>query len=99
MKAIPFGEIEKDRLDLSVEYNLLEKVNGFWRLTAKCKNAYDSTSYVYYLQGKVEKPSRIDKQEVKPVVKQIAKQTVKLTPQQEVKSPEYQKLLDDIFNL
>ena len=99
MNVIPFGEVAQDRYEISKRYGLIEKVGGIWRLTAKCKNAYDSTSYVYYLQGKVEKPSRVSKQEVKPVVKQIAKQTVKLTPQQEVKSPEYQKLLDDIFNL
>jgi len=95
MNLIPFGEVEKERYSISKRYGLIEKVGGIWRLTAKCKNAYDSTSYVYYLQGKVEKPSRVSKQEVKPVVKQIAK----LTPQQEVKSPEYQKLLDDIFSL
>ena len=95
MNIIPFGEVAQDRYEISKRYGLIEKVGGVWRLTAKCKNAYDSTSYVYYLQGKVEKPSRISKQEVKQEVKQVAKPT----PQQEVKSPEYQKLLDDIFNL
>jgi hypothetical protein len=95
MNLIPFGEVEKERYSISKRYGLIEKVGGIWRLTAKCKNAYDSTSYVYYLQGKVEKPSRIDKQEVK----QITKKTVKQIPQQEMRSNEFQSLIDDILKL
>ena len=96
MILIPFGEVAQDRYAISKRYGLIEKVGGIWRLTTKCKNAYDSTSYVYYLQGKVEKPSRKLPEKIsepKPAPKP------KLTPQQELKSPEYQKALDDIFNL
>jgi hypothetical protein len=93
MNIIPFGEVAQDRYEISKRYGLIEKIGGIWRLTIKCKNAYDSTSYVYYLQGKVEKPSRIDKQEVKQILKK------KLTPQQEMRSTEYQSLIDDILKL
>ena len=61
MNLIPFGECLEDRVKISKDYKLIEKTGGIWRLTAKCKNAYDPTSYVYYLQGKVEKPKRIYK--------------------------------------
>jgi len=100
MELIPFGEVARDRYDISKKYNLIEQIGGIWRLTDKCKKAYDSSSYVYYLQGKVEKPKRLDLKQ-KPVKPASVKptQVKKMTVQEELKSPEYQKLLDEIFNL
>jgi len=83
MNLIPFGECLEDRVKISKDYKLIEKTGGIWRLTAKCKNAYDPTSYVYYLQGKVEKPNRMPK----------------LTPQQEIKTTECQKIIEEILTL
>ena len=66
---------------------------------SKCKNAYEPTSYVYYLQGKVEKPRRITDIKPKPVPKTEARPEPKLTPQQEMRSKEYQDALDELFKL
>ena len=63
-KITPFGEIEKDRLDLSKKYKLMEMTAGFWRLTKKCKDNYTSESYIHYLQGKLKQPIKIIKQEI-----------------------------------
>lgn len=62
MKIIPFGEIEKDRFELSKRYKLIECVNGIWRLTKKCKDHYDFESYYKYLRGSVVVPRRIDRE-------------------------------------
>lgn len=59
MKITPFGEVKKDRLELSKKYKLIEMVtNGFWRLTKKCRDNYDSQSYILYLRGELEQPSK-----------------------------------------
>lgn len=63
-KITPFGEVEKDRLDLSKRYKLIEMTAGFWRLTKKCKDNYDSGSYIHYLQGKLKQPVKIEKQKI-----------------------------------
>ena len=97
MNLIPFGEVSQDRYEISVKYGLIEKAGPIWRLTAKCKNAYEPTSYVYYLQGKVEKPRRITDIKPKPVPKTEKRPEQKLTPQQEMRSKEYQDVLDELF--
>lgn len=97
MELIPFGEVARDRYDISKQYHLIEQVGGIWRLTDKCKKAYDNSSYVYYLQGKIDKPRRAE-QKQEPVKKVVAP-VKKMTVQEELKSPEYQRLLDEIFNL
>jgi hypothetical protein len=61
MLIIPFGDVEKERLELSKKYGLVEMTAGFWRLTSKCRKNYDPISYIEYLQGKVETPSKKDK--------------------------------------
>ena len=58
MTYFPFGELKEDRVELSKRYGLFEMTNGFWRLTKKCKSNYELMSYVEYLQGKVERPSK-----------------------------------------
>jgi len=58
MQLTPFGEILKDRYELSKKYGLIEKTGGIWRLTSKCKDNYDSIQYIYYLRGKIEKPKK-----------------------------------------
>lgn len=88
MNIIPFGEVAQDRYEISKRYGLIEKVGGIWRLTEKCKNAYDPSSYFYYLQGKVEKPSRI--------VKEIKTEK---TVQEQLKSSEVQNAIDEILKL
>jgi len=67
MKAVPFGEVRKERIEISKKYKLIEVVNGIWRLTDKCKNNYDPISYFKYLQGKVEIPTRASKHHSKVV--------------------------------
>ena len=61
MKLIPLGDIDRDRYEISKRYNLIENCNGIWRLTKKCKDNYDSESYIHYLRGNIEKPRRIAK--------------------------------------
>ena len=97
MNLIPFGEVDKERVDLSKRYNLIEVCNGIWRLTKKCKDNYDSESYVHYLKGDIAKPRRITKTD--PVKETIEKQVVKLTPQQEMRSKEFQDAVDELFKL
>lgn len=97
MNIIPFGEIARDRYEISVKYKLIEKVGGIWRLTKKCKDNYDSESYVHYLKGDIEKPRRTTKTD--PVKETIVKQVEKLTPQQEIRTKEYQEAVDELFNL
>jgi len=58
MNLAPFGEILKDRYELSKRYGLIEKIGGIWRLTKKCKDNYDSIQYIYYLRGEIEKPNK-----------------------------------------
>lgn len=59
MNCFPLGEVKEDRYKLSEKYGLLEKVNGVHRLTKKCRENYDAMSYIYYLQGKTQRPERI----------------------------------------
>jgi hypothetical protein len=94
MNLIPFGEIVRDRYEISVKYKLLEKVNGIWRLTTKCKDNYQPESYIKYLRGSLEKPIRIS--EVKQEVK---RPETKLTPQQEMRTKEYQDAVSELFKL
>lgn len=97
MNLIPFGDVDKERVELSKRYNLIEVCNGIWRLTKKCKDNYDSESYVHYLKGDIEKPRRITK--TNPVKETIEKQVEKLTPQQEMRTKEYQEAVDELFKL
>jgi len=55
VNIIPFGEVDPERFELSKEYELIEQIAGFWRLTRKCKDNYNSEDYILYLQGKIEK--------------------------------------------
>ncbi|HOT61176.1 MAG TPA: hypothetical protein PKW94_02715 [Candidatus Dojkabacteria bacterium] len=64
MNIVPFGDVEKDRFDLSKKYKLIEMTAGFWRLTKKCRDNYDPESYIRYLQGKLEQPIKIKKQKI-----------------------------------
>lgn len=89
MNLIPFGEVLQERAKISRDYKLIELKGGIWRVTDKCKKNYDCDSFVHYLRGDIEKPLRIG--EIKTVPK--------LTPQQEIKTDEYQQLISDILNL
>ena len=60
MQLTPFGEILKDRYELSKKYGLIEKTGGIWRLTSKCKDNYDSIQYIYYLRGKIKQPRKAE---------------------------------------
>lgn len=91
MNLIPFGEVAQERLEISRNYGLIEKVGGIWRLTAKCKSNYQPESYVMYLRGSIEKPLRL--REIKTIPEP------KLTPQQEVKTDACQQIIDEILNL
>jgi hypothetical protein len=99
MNLIPFGEVDKERYEVSKKYKLIEIVNGIWRLTVKCKDNYQPESYIKYLRGSLEKPIRITdiKPRAKPVVRTDPKP--KLTPQQEMRTKEYQDAVSELFKL
>lgn len=105
MNLIPFGEIARDRYEISVKYKLLEKVNGIWRLTTKCKDNYQPESYVRYLRGVIEKPikitslERFDRGYVGPRGHTGPTGEKKLTPQQEMRTQEYQDAVSELFKL
>lgn len=61
INIVPFGEVYKDRFELSKRYKLIEKVGDIWRLTAKCRNNYDCISYFKYMQGVLEVPIKLGK--------------------------------------
>ena len=93
MNAIPFGEVLQDRIQLSKRYSLIEFSYGIWKLTEKARKYYDPISYIKYLQGKIEKPIRIDSPvEIKP-------KTVAKCGPNEYKSPECQQLINEILSL
>jgi hypothetical protein len=61
IEVIPFGDIYEERFQLSKDYKLVEKFAGIWRVTEKCRKNYDPISFIQYLQGKIEKPDRVEK--------------------------------------
>lgn len=52
----PYGQILKDRFDLSVKYKLLKEFQGMWLCTRKCLDNYEN--FGDYLKGRVEKPKK-----------------------------------------
>ena len=99
MNLIPFGEVTQDRYEISKKYCLIEKAGPIWRLTQKCKNAYDPTSYVFYLQGKIDKPKRTTDTKSKSVEKPEQKLTPQQRGEQEMRSKEFQDAVDELFKL
>lgn len=99
MQMIPFGTVVRENVDISKKYKLIESVNGIWRLTTKCKDNYQPESYVKYLRGDVEKPTKIA--DIKPIAKPVVKTNPKpkLTPQQEMRTKEYQDAVNELFKL
>jgi len=91
MNLIPFGEVLRDRYEISLKFGLIEKSGGIWRLTTKCKSNYDCGSYFRYLQGRVEKPSKIT--DAKPIEQKP------LTPAEEIKTDSCQQIISEILNL
>lgn len=94
MNLIPFGEVDKERYEVSKKYKLIEIVNGIWRLTPKCKDNYQPESYIKYLRGSLEKPIRISQ-----VKQEVKRPEIKLTPQQEMRTKEYQDAVSELFKL
>lgn len=94
MNLIPFGEVLRDRYEISVKYKLIEKINGIWRLTTKCKDNYQPESYIKYLRGNLEKPIRIT-----GVKLEVKRPETRLTPQQEMRTKEYQDAVSELFKL
>jgi len=58
MEVIPFGNVIEARMDLSKKYDLIQCRGQVWLLTQKCRDNYDSISYIKYLQGKLDKPKK-----------------------------------------
>ncbi len=73
IRLVPFGEVLKDRVELSKRYELIEMVSGFWRLTKKCKKNYEPISYLMYLSGKRKEPEKLSKEKTKTVPKTTPK--------------------------
>ena len=88
MNYFPLGEVKQDRYELSQRYKLVEVVNGIHRLTVKARKYYDEISYIKYLQGKLEKPIRLDA--TPEPVKNV---------QFEFKNKECQQLINEILSL
>ena len=63
IEIIPFGFVLRDRYELMKEYKLVDMVAGFSRMTEKARKHYDPVSFIYYLQGRIEKPVRIDQKQ------------------------------------
>jgi hypothetical protein len=64
MKYFPLGDLEEDRVELSKKYQLLEYINGVYRLTQKCRDNYDELSYLKYLRGNLSEPTKIGKETI-----------------------------------
>lgn len=62
MEYFPLGDLKEDRWQLSKKYKLVEFVNGFHRLTQKCRDNYNDLSYIGYLRGDIDRPIRINKE-------------------------------------
>lgn len=97
-KYFPLGELIQDRVDLSLKYKLFENKDGIHRLTDKCRKHYDEMSYLKYLKGMREKPVRITDVKPKPQKKKPIAKKVKNDPN-EFRSPECQKIIDEILSL
>jgi hypothetical protein len=63
IELIPFGIVLRDRYELMKKYKLVDMVAGFSRMTEKARKHYDPVSFLHYLQGRIEKPARIDQKE------------------------------------
>lgn len=63
IELIPFGIVLRDRYELMKKYKLVDMVAGFSRMTEKARKHYDPVSFIHYLQGRIEKPARIDQKE------------------------------------
>ena len=63
IEIIPFGSVLRDRYELMKKYKLVDMVAGFSRMTEKARKHYDPVSFIHYLQGRIEKPARIDQKQ------------------------------------
>ena len=93
MNVIPFGEVERDRFDICKKYGLIEMCGGIWRMTVKAKKNYEAVSFVYYLQGKKEKPDRIEEKKIEVKTKEKSK------PLKEIKVENRQEIIQELFKL
>lgn len=64
VEVIPFGEVIEERFNTSKEHSLVEMCAGIWRMSSRARENYDPISFIKFLQGKVDKPDRIKKQEL-----------------------------------
>lgn len=95
-------DILKDRFELSLKYKLVENKEDGWKFTQKCFDNYDTNTYMRYLKGSLEKPLRITKQEKfdsGPKGYTGPTGEKKLTPQQEMRTKEYQDAVSELFKL
>jgi hypothetical protein len=63
LEIIPFGSVVEERFNTSKQHNLVEMCAGIWRMSSRARENYDPISFIKFLQGKVDKPDRIKKQE------------------------------------
>lgn len=65
MNIFPFGDIPEDKYKICIDYKLLERAGdtGIWRLTQKCKANYEPITFIQWLEGKRDKPMRVNKKE------------------------------------
>lgn len=98
----PLGQIQEDRYELSKRYGLVEFINGVHRITEKCRKNYDEIDYLKYLKGTIDQ-KQVKKLSDKPIRKQTTKpkQPKKkvVNDPNEFRSPECQKLIDEILSL
>ena len=58
MQIIPFGNVIEERLKLAEKYKLVTSRGKVWVLTDKCRNSFNSVSFLEYLRGEIEKPEK-----------------------------------------
>ena len=76
IEIIPFGSVLEDRFNTSKEYNLVEMCAGIWRLSEKARSNYEPISFMRFLQGRIDKPSRIKKQEQESITHKQPKEQI-----------------------
>jgi len=76
MKIIPFGEVIEERFNTSKEHRLVEMCAGIWRMSSRARDNYDPISFIKFLQGKVDKPDRIKKQEHESIIYEQSKEEI-----------------------
>ena len=66
MNIYPFGEIADDRYQICIDYKLIEEIKdtGIWKLSKKCRDNYNSKSFLDWMEGRRDKPVRESREDI-----------------------------------